>query len=110
MKKVFAFFQILISSKSIKSSIDLRKSEEQSEFWEENIWLFIILIIIVIILLIILIFLSIKIYKILKKNKIKNNDMINTESSSYKYISEYNKRKTKKLKYNERKMEIKEEI
>ena len=85
-----------------------------SNFWNDNLWLFILLIILSVALIILIVFISIKIYhKFKSANKKENeNNFVNTERSSQKYISDYDKlgQNNKKIKYKQRPLkEIEEE-
>ena len=102
----------------IISFIEIIKSDSSSNndsyFWKDNIWLIILLIIISVGLIILIVFISIKIFKNCRRNKKPNNENIsvNTERSSQKLVSDYDKngRNNKKIKYKERPMEeIKED-
>ena len=87
--------------KMIKTS-----SSETDDFWANNIWLLVILIILSIALIIIIVIISFKIYKKYKNSNQneKENNFVNTERSSQKYISDYDKQRknNKKLQYKER--------
>ena len=105
---VFLFVCSLIEK--TKSS----SSNSDSNFWDDNLWLLIILIILSIALIILIVFISIKIcqnYKSANKKENENN-FINTERSSQKYISDYEKvgQNNQKIKYKQRPLrEIEEE-
>jgi len=90
MKKIIIiYFQLfIIIAKEIITN-PLRNNREKNDFWENNIWLFILLIIIIIILIALIILIIFKIYQSIKKEKNKKeNEMVNSERSSQKYISE----------------------
>ena len=104
----FVLLTIFIIITKEMLSNPLRNIKEENDFWEEKyIWLFIILIIILILLFVIIVLLLIKIYTKIKKgiNRNQNKEnLVNSERSSQKYISEYNpkKKKIKILKYKTR--------
>ena len=109
MTKKFEFIHLFLLIKQIKPNY-LRNNEE-TDFFEENIGLFIILIIMIIILISLIIFLLFTIYKKYKKRKNQNlNNHINEERPSQKYKSEYDtkRKKHKKFNYKERILEKEE--
>lgn len=114
-KRIIRYFRIFIIITKETLSNPLRNIKEKNEFWEEEyIWLLILLIIFLIILIVFIVILLIKICTKIKKGINKNpnqENMVNSESSSQNYISEYNKKKTKikKLKYKTRVIEDQDE-
>ena len=98
----------------IKTTESNSTSSNDSTFWEDNVWLLIILIILSIALIVLIVFISIKMcrnYRAVTRQENENN-FVNTERSSQKYISEYDKngKNNKKIKYKERPLkEIEEE-
>ena len=106
---LFLFFVSLIER--IKSN---STNNTESNFWDDNLWLLILLIILSVALIILIVFISIKLYQKFKSaNKKENeNNFVNTERSSQKYISDYDKidQNNKKIKYKQRPLkEIEEE-
>ena len=111
MNLYFNIFYIISIIEIVKSD---SSSNTDSNFWQDNIWLIILLIIISVGLIVLIVFISIKIYKNYRQNKNQSNEnnFVNTERSSQKLISDYDKNGTenKKIKYKERPMtEIKED-
>ena len=86
----------------------------ESNFWDDNLWLLILLIILSVALIILIVFISIKLYQKFKSaNKKENeNNFVNTERSSQKYISDYDKidQNNKKIKYKQRPLKEIEEV
>ena len=100
---LFLFYCSFIEKIRANSSNDT-----DSNFWNDNIWLFILLIIFSVAIIVVIVVISIKIYKRFKnKNSQKKENFVDTERSSQQYISEYNKNtiKNKKIKYKERPLE-----
>ena len=95
------FFGFLIE-KIIENSL----KDNNDNFWEDNIWLIVLLIIFSVGLIILIVFISIKIYKNNKRKNSQNkeNNLVDTERSSQQYISEYDKngKNNKKIQYKER--------
>ena len=95
------FFGFLIE-KIIANSL----KDNNDNFWEDNIWLIVLLIIFSVGLIILIVFISIKIYKNNKRKNPQNkeNNLVDTERSSQQYISEYDKngKNNKKIQYKER--------
>ena len=98
---LFVFFGSLIE-KIIANSL----KDNDNNFWEDNIWLLVLLIIFSVGLIILIVFISIKIYRNNKKKNSQNkeNNLVDTERSSQQYISEYDKngKNNKKIQYKER--------
>ena len=108
LKKIFL---IILLNEGINSN---SSNNDDTSFWEDNIWLLVLLIILIIAVIVVIVYISINLYKKFKesKNKNSNNYSVNTERSSQKYISEYDKNghNRQKLKYKERPLkEIEEE-
>ena len=102
MKKRLKFINLLLLIRHINPN-SLRNNEESA--FEENIWLFILLIIFITILIGIIVYLLFKICENPKNKKKENlNKPIEEERPSQKYKSEYNTQSEKptKFKYKER--------
>ena len=86
----FHFLFLFSLIERIKSN---SSNNTESNFWEDNLWLLILLIILSVALIILIVFISIKLYQKFKSaNKRENeNNFVNTERSSQKYISDYDK-------------------
>ena len=101
--KIIFFYSLICEIKSNFSADD-------SDFWDNNIWLIILLIVFSIALIILIILVTIKICKKckIKNNKINNNEnqknFVNTERETQKYSSDYvnNSQNSTKLKYKQR--------
>ena len=105
---IFFIFSLIEKIRTDSSNSD------ESNFWNDNIWLFVLLIILSISLVVIIIFISIKIYKKCKNSNSQENknNFVNTERATQQYISDYDKnlQNNKKIKYKERPLkEIDEE-
>ena len=100
---LFVFFGSLIE-KIIANSL----KDNDNNYWEDNIWLLVLLIIFSVGLIILIVFISIKIYRNSRKKTSQNKviNLVDTERASQQYISEYDKngKNNKKIKYKERPM------
>ena len=107
----FHFLFLFSLIERIKSN---SSNNTESNFWEDNLWLLILLIILSVALIILIVFISIKLYQKFKSANKRENEInfVNTERSSQKYISDYDKlgENNQKIKYKQRPLkEIEEE-
>ena len=106
---LFIFFGSLIE-KIISNSL----KDNNNNFWDDNIWLFVLLIIFSVALIIIIVFISIKMCRKNKRKNLQNKEinLVDTERSSQQYISEYDKngKNNKKIQYKERPSKEEENI